>query len=248
VADERVRSAGYRERAFLKSHLASNGRIDEWPAALDDWTFDPSTDRVACDDESVKVAWEGSRSKEILDEHCVDYSGLGGTVAGPTDLEYLDDLAAAYLAAPEETEEEELLERAHSLACSRLDVDPVHHMDEATALTRVVEEVPPFVVRLAVALASTLPPDPEQWLSESPWTDCDVDPREYLATQALHAVVEAYARIGMEHCDVWPEILRSQVQAVIVMDGVDVGSFVAVELDRRIEAALAQARSSDAVA
>ena len=76
-----VRHAGYRERAFLKSLLVSDGYAEQWPHALDVWLYDPSADVVFRRSgiepliRRAKVDREGTRSKEILLEHGYDDEG-----------------------------------------------------------------------------------------------------------------------------------------------------------------------------
>lgn len=61
----KLRDAGYRERVFAKAELIRQGRLKEWPAALD-WNYDPNRDRI----EGIgPVGLEGSDSKAILERH-----------------------------------------------------------------------------------------------------------------------------------------------------------------------------------
>jgi hypothetical protein len=328
-------SAAYRERAFVKSYLASNGRVDEWSDALDTWTYDASTDCVlAPSGELVKVAWEGSRSKEILAEHQVDETGLnqpdlddvrdqlsarvrvamaalppddrekaletmrevvrtfleeevvelGGPKAtvdvvehrapgqyvfeitmprlwpDPVRVEqlsdaeeaYLDDLAAAYFAAPEGTYEERTLEQLHSIACERLGVDGERHMEEASALSSVKEEIAPRLVRLCAALVSTLhfgQPHAggvrKDWIDEAPWHDVDSSRREWVTAVVVRAASEAEGILGrvgtMPEYD--EDMIVQQLIAECVRNGVAWSAFNEAELRTRIREALEEVRA-----
>lgn len=118
-----VREAGYRERVFLKALLVSNGRAEEWPAALDLWRYDPSHDVVFVLHplEQNKVAWEGGRSREILAEHEHDDSGCDhGALTPEEQRRYVAALVGVYMQAPACTPEEEHLSAALDAALLRL--------------------------------------------------------------------------------------------------------------------------------
>lgn len=311
-----LRDAGYRERAFAKALLVSNGQADAWPDALEQWRFDARRDEVVdLDGERTKVRWEGSRSREILAEHGFDDSGCdpngpkGPTVGDlsdakaralslirkglepfrgkandpeaqeraramiegylrdlvkeeplfrpadlevkadpdrpgvfhfklpiydlpmsaeipPTDeeVEYLDDIAAARLAAPEGTEEETLLARAHALACGRLRVDAEKHLTEATALGKVeVSPEPPFLVNLVGALSASLEGNHDEWLGVEPWREWGGDDEApgFFAELAVRACSEA-AR-GYVFADRGDDVahLAQAVVGVLILEGVE---------------------------
>lgn len=332
-----LRNAGYRERVFVKAHLASAGLLRHWPGVLDAWSYDASLDEIRTDDRlgnaRYKVALEASESEKELAEHglngkdcLVVPAGLpsvkalaeelrkriavledrsndddgrerakeivtsyleelragalevpvieevkgrpGSSVAFkvrlpwypetpiPTinvivpaterELDYLDDIASAYFAAPEHTEEEELLERAHTIACHRLNVNQDKHLEQVTALQKVKETRPTRLLQLASALASVLGDKPEEWLDATPWRDGDIEPEDFFAELAMRVCVEAEGVLGLAGAmpGMDEEILERFVKAQTIMIGADVDDFTAEVLGVRIAAALAMVRTS----
>lgn len=328
-----LRNAGYRERVFVKAHLATAGLLHHWPGVLDAWSYDTSRDEVWADERfgnaRYKVALEASESEKELAEHGLNGKDCLGVPAGlpsvkalaeelhkrlavledrPNDddgrerakeivtayleelragalempvieevpggpvafrvrlpwysetpiprlnviipasereLDYLDDIASAYFAAPEHTEEEELLERAHALACRRLNVNQDKHLEQVTALQKVKETRPTRLLQLAAALASTLGDKPEEWLDATPWRDGDIEPEDFFAELAMRVCVEAEGVLGLTGAmpGMDEEILERFVKAQTIMIGADVDDFTEV-LGVRIAAALALVRTS----
>lgn len=156
----RLREAGYREQAFAKAWLLIRGRFDLWPDALDMMLFDSHLDVLLFVPDAglepggddlpgrARVRWEGSRSVEVLvahghtDEdvpakHPVPGAGEPSIIEcaprSKADADYLEDIVSAYLSAPEGSDEEELLGKAHALACERLGVDQMTHIEVSSA-------------------------------------------------------------------------------------------------------------------
>lgn len=330
-----LRNAGYRERVFVKAHLASADLLHHWPGVLDAWSYDASLDEILTGERlgnaRYKVALEPGESEKELAEHglngkdclgvpenlpsvkalaeelhkriavledrpndddgwerakeivtayleelragalevpVIEEGRPGSPVAFKVrlpwypetpslrvnviipaterELDYLDDIASAYFAAPEHTEEEELLERAHTLACRRLNVNQDKHLEQVTALQKVKEARPTRLLQLASALAITLGDKSEEWLDAAPWRDGDIEPEDFFAELAMRVCVEAEGVLGLTGAmpGMDEEILERFVKAQTIMIGADVDDFTAEVLGVRIAAALAMVRTS----
>lgn len=169
------------------------------------------------------------------------------------ELDYLDDVAAAYLAAPEHTEEEELLERVHTLACDRIRVDGRRHLEEATALGKVqVSPEPPFAARLVGALTAALEGRHAEWLGEEPWREWggeEAAPTWFaeMAVRGVALALDGYVfaeRVDVEEPEASHDVdvLQRGVIAAVVLQGVEVGSMNMPVLALRCRLALDVAR------
>lgn len=170
-------------------------------------------------------------------------------VSAPSDaqVEYLDDIAALFLAAPEDSVEEDMLEEAHLAACIRLGVDAERHLAQACALGKVELDAAdgrPVVLRIAEAFTAALEDKPEEWLNCRPWERANVPAREWIAAQAMHAVGEAYAVVGEWPNEQWAEVLAEALTTVTIADvmgcfGWRAGAVDVTVLRRRAEIAIA---------